>query len=118
MEACFYIRHGQKYYECWISDTCIVNINIHLHLDMPKGDWGLACNGGDLIHDNVSGFDGGRTIPTLTITLPHLNHHGLSSLATVWRETTHDLIKRDQMALPVFLIHCLKDQIGVIIETF
>ncbi len=31
---------------------------------------------------------------------------------------THDLIKRNQMAIPVFLIHCLQDQIGVIVETF
>jgi hypothetical protein len=42
----------------------IVNVNIHLHLDMPEGDWGLTCKWGDLIHDNVSGFDDGRTIPT------------------------------------------------------
>ncbi len=83
---------------------------------MPEGDWGLMCNRGDLIPD--CGFDGGRTIPTYTITLPHLNHHGLSGVATVWRETTHDLIKRDQMAVPVFLIYCLWDQIGVIVETF
>jgi hypothetical protein len=46
------------------NDTGIVDVNIQLHLDMPKGDWGLTSNGGVLIHDYVSGFDGGRTIPT------------------------------------------------------
>jgi hypothetical protein len=64
MEACLYICHGQKYYECWLSDMCIVNVNIHMNLDMLEGDWGLTCNWGDLIHDYDSGFDGGRTIPT------------------------------------------------------
>jgi hypothetical protein len=37
---------------------CIVDVNIQLHLDMPEGDWGLTSNGGDMIHDYVSGFDG------------------------------------------------------------
>ncbi len=35
---------------------CIVDVNIQLHLDMPEGDWGLMSNGGDLIHDYVSGL--------------------------------------------------------------
>ncbi len=43
---------------------CIVDVNIQLDLDISEGDWGLTSNGGDLIYDYVSGFDGGRTILT------------------------------------------------------
>jgi hypothetical protein len=49
----------EVYYECWVTDTCIVDVNIQLHLDMHEGDWGLMSNGGGLIHDYVGGFDGG-----------------------------------------------------------
>ena len=52
------------------------------------------------------------------ITLPRLNHHCLNSVATVWRETTYDLIKWAQMVVLVFLIYCFQDQIDVVVETY
>jgi hypothetical protein len=52
------------------------------------------------------------------IILSCFNHHSLSSVATIRRETTHDLVKWDQMAVPVFFVHCFEDQGGVGIEAF
>jgi hypothetical protein len=93
-KASLYIRHSQKYCECRVTGASIVYVIIQLHFDMAKGNGGLMYNGGDLIHDHLGRLDSCRSIPAKTVILSCFNHHSLSSVVTIRRETTHEILSR------------------------
>jgi hypothetical protein len=35
----------------------------------------------------------------------------------VWRETANGFVKGDKMAVPVFLVHCLEDEVSIVLKT-
>ncbi len=109
--------HPEKDYSCRITKLCVINVNVDLNFDMTKGYWHFLCDWHNLIHDNICQKDCSRTIPHILVILSFFYDDALGSVAKVWQKFTQELVHWYQVAITVFLVHSLPDQLWVIIKT-
>ena len=109
--------HLEKDYSCRITELCAININVDLNFDMAKGYWCFVCDWGNMIHDNIYWKNGSRIAPYNLVILSFFYDDALGSVAKVWQKFTQELVHWYQVAITVFLVHSLPDQLWVIIKT-
>jgi hypothetical protein len=81
---------------------------------MTKGYWHFVCDWRNLIHDNICRKNGSRTIPYNLVILSFFYDDPLGSVMKVWQKFAQELIHWYQVAIMVFLVHSLLNQLWVI----
>ncbi len=111
------VGHPEKDYSCRITNSCVINVNADQNFDITKGYWCLVCDWHNLIHDDICHKNESRTIPYNLVILSFFYDDALGSLTKVWQKITKELIHWYQVAITVFLVHSLPNQLWVINKT-
>jgi hypothetical protein len=111
------VNHSEMGYSCRITNSCVINVNVDLNFDMIKGYWRFVCDWRNLIHDDICQKNGSLIIPYNLVILSFFYDDDLDSVTKVWQKFTQDQVHWYQVAIMVFLVHSLPDQLWVINET-
>jgi hypothetical protein len=85
METGLDVGHTVEDYDGRKTDTCIIDVDVYLELDVTKGYWhfvGYWCN---LIHDNVCCLNDCGTVLHHMIVFSFSNDDTLGRMTKIWR---------------------------------